>query len=727
MDDVLKEKLLRKTWIPKSFTGLYVQITKNKKRHFQKSWLDEFKWLAYSKYLNGAFCKNCVVFGPVSTIGKGSNLKVGQLIISPFQNWKSAKNVFLTHSNLQYHKLAMIKSSNFLLTFDGKKDTIDFQVHKQRKKENIENKQKLCAIVETIIFCGRQELSYRGHKDYGRLNLNEPEHNDGNFRALLRFRARCGDDILKSHILKSGAKQMYTSPLIQNEIITLIGSTIQNYIIDRVKKSIFFTILADETSDVQGIEQFSLCLRYVDDEQNEIREDFIKFVPVTDVSGKGLADTIKKELLSFGLNLKNLRGQGYDGAAAMSGAFNGVQALISKEYPSAIYTHCLSHSLNLVLNDSSKLQTVRNTIGTIREVSTFLRASVRRTNILKSKLIQFNLKSSRLMNYCETRWVERHEAIALFKDNMLPIIATLEQIMSDNKDDGSIGRSFHKKICDFEFIITLFTVNKLLALTYQVSVNLQKPNIDLCTAVESVENVQSIISEMRSNADSEFKEVFKSALNVANNLNVTKLIPRIVGTQNHRQNHSTDSPEVYFRISLFIPYLDELSMSLSNRFTKHKEVLLSLQHIVPFYAINSSYTNVLHAINFYQTDFEDNFNPSIIEGEWRLWKSKWKLFSLDSSNSIPKNAIEALKKCNRNEFPTIHVLLKILCIIPVTTASVERSFSTLGRLKTFLRNQQGNVRLSGLALMTIHRNIPINVEEIVNMFIKKNRKMNFNE
>ncbi|XP_025192721.1 uncharacterized protein LOC112592782 [Melanaphis sacchari] len=278
MDDVLKEKLLRKTWIPNSFTGLYVQITKYKKRHFQKSWLDEFKWLTYSKYLNGAFCKNCVVFGPVSTIGKGSNLKVGQLLILPFRNWKSAKNVFLTHSNLQYHKLAMIKSSNFLLTFDGKKKLLIF----------------------------KQELSYRGHKDYGRLNLNEPEHNDGNFRALLRFRARCGDGILKSHILKSGAKQMYTSLLIQNEIITLIGLTIQNYIIDK----------------------FSLCLRYVDDEQNEIREDFIKFVSVTDVSGKGLADTIKKKLLSFGIDLKNLRGQGYDGAAAMSGAFNGVLALL---------------------------------------------------------------------------------------------------------------------------------------------------------------------------------------------------------------------------------------------------------------------------------------------------------------------------------------------------------------------------------------------------------------
>lgn len=417
---------MRNTWTPNSFTSLHVQVLKNKKRYFQKSWLVEFKWLAYSKYLNGALCKNCVLFGPKSAVGKGSNLQLGQLVLKPFRNWKSAKEVFLKHCKLQYHKLAMIKSSNFLLIFDGKKNSIDLQINRQMKKEVVENRKKIRAIVETIIFCGRQELPCRGHKDYGRLTLNEPENNDGNFRALLRYRAQNGDDILKSHILNSGSKQMYTSPLIQNEIIELIGATIQNNIVEKVKISIFYTVLADETSDVQGIEQFSLCLRYVDDELNEVREDFIKFVPVHDVSGRGLADTIKQEIQSLGLDLKNLRGQGYDGAAAMRGAFNGVQALISKEYPTAIYTHCLSHSLNLVLNDASKIQSIRNTVATIREVSTFLRASVRRTNILKSKLIEFNLKSSRLMNYCETQWVERHEAVALFKDNILPIIATLE-------------------------------------------------------------------------------------------------------------------------------------------------------------------------------------------------------------------------------------------------------------------------------------------------------------
>jgi len=110
-------------------------------------------------------------------------------------------------------------------------------------------------------------------------------------------------------------------------------------------------VLADETSDVQGIEQFSLVVRYFDEDIHEIREDFLKFVPVHDVTGKWLATTIKKELQSLGLDLNYMRGQGYDGAAAISRTFNGIQTIILEKYPMAIYTHCVSHSLDLVFND----------------------------------------------------------------------------------------------------------------------------------------------------------------------------------------------------------------------------------------------------------------------------------------------------------------------------------------------------------------------------------------
>ena len=56
--------------------------------------------------------------------------------------------------------------------------------------------------------------------------------------------------------------------------------------------------------------------------------------------------------------------------------------------------------------------------------------------------------------------------------------------------------------------------------------------------------------------------------------------------------------------------------------------------------------------------------------------------------------------CNSDVYPSISVLLEIGSILPVSTATVERSFSTLRRLKTYLRNSISEDRLNGLALMT---------------------------
>ena len=55
-------------------------------------------------------------------------------------------------------------------------------------------------------------------------------------------------------------------------------------------------------------------------------------------------------------------------------------------------------------------------------------------------------------------------------------------------------------------------------------------------------------------------------------------------------------------------------------------------------------------------------------------------------------------------------------MIPVTSASAERTFSLLKRLKTYLRVNMSEPRLNGLALGNIHKEINISVEEIVDIF-----------
>ena len=63
-------------------------------------------------------------------------------------------------------------------------------------------------------------------------------------------------------------------------------------------------------------------------------------------------------LVVMGLDLTKLRGQAYDGARNMSGRTKGASTLISEQYPLALYLHCASHYLNLVvvksLQDTSK-------------------------------------------------------------------------------------------------------------------------------------------------------------------------------------------------------------------------------------------------------------------------------------------------------------------------------------------------------------------------------------
>lgn len=52
--------------------------------------------------------------------------------------------------------------------------------------------------------------------------------------------------------------------------------------------------------------------------------------------------------------MKNLVGQGYDGAAVMSRAHSGVQAKIKDVAKHAFYVHCSAHCLNVVTVDSVK-------------------------------------------------------------------------------------------------------------------------------------------------------------------------------------------------------------------------------------------------------------------------------------------------------------------------------------------------------------------------------------
>ena len=82
-------------------------------------------------------------------------------------------------------------------------------------------------------------------------------------------------------------------------------------IIKEVKNAQFFSILADEASDISNKEQLSLVLRFVA-ENNEIREEFICFLHCdSGLSGESLAKLIMDKTHELSLSMDKCRGQGY--------------------------------------------------------------------------------------------------------------------------------------------------------------------------------------------------------------------------------------------------------------------------------------------------------------------------------------------------------------------------------------------------------------------------------
>lgn len=78
-------------------------------------------------------------------------------------------------------------------------------------------------------------------------------------------------------------------------------------------------------------------------------------------------------------------------------------------------------------------------------------------------------------------------------------------------------------------------------------------------------------------------------------------------------------------------------------------------------------------------------------------------------------------------------IFKLCCLIvaiPYSTSSVERSFSSLKRIKTYARNAIGEDRLSNLAILSIEqeranilKSSEIFFNNIIDVFATKNRRI----
>jgi hypothetical protein len=597
------------------------------------------------------------------------------------------------------------------------------------------------AEINALLYLARQGIAIRGKTD-----------NTANYNNLLKLLSLyCSD--LNTFLQR---KRSYTSHDVQNELLELCANDILGKIQSEIATAGPFGIIVDGCQD-NNYEQLSVCIRYCDKDVH-VQEEPVGFYATSKSDAESISNCIKDVLCRLNLQLLHIIGQSYDGASTMSGCVSGVQKRIKEVAPSAEYVHCHAHCLDLALQEAGKkIPMVRDAVSLVHDMGVFLNASaLRRTTfkdlqhnainenadmaeefidledgiavveeditneVSEAEVVRMSTKKSLSMRkLCTTRWLARTPALqdairgyvalqiafAHFSKNAEPSAAYTAGGIETSMNQGK----------------TYFTILVCLKVFHQAELcsrYLQRTGITVAEAVHHVSNLKTYYKGLRN--EKAWQQIWNEAMLEIRKLDLEepsvprqRRVPRrLEQTSNPAEPHQFVDPHSLYRMQFF-ELLDLLINELDERFQQiGVEKLMQLERILLGTNTEEDIDSVMQSYSI--------FLPS------RAGLAR-QLDSLKDIYNTPRNIGDTVLKLQEminkgvpELFCHVIVLCQIYLAAPVTSVECERSFSTMRRLKTWLRGTTGQPRLNHEFILTTHSERSVDVGKVIRDFVRLN-------
>jgi hypothetical protein len=698
-------------------------IIGHKARRFNRKWYDEHKWLEYSISTDAAYCSVCRHFAGTGILCSDTFIKTG------FRSWNrgtgdSKTNAFLIHKNSECHVTALAKKAEFL-SMSATGQTVLSQIDKGHANRVLENRYYIKSVIEVIRLICTQNVSLRGHDEA------LESTNRGNFLEIMNLLAS-KDKVIDARLNGLGVgNAKYTHHSIQNALINIIADTILNEIKNEILTSAFYSIIADETKDLSKIEQLSVVLRYV--YQGVIHEEFVGFTPATALDAASLSSFIINSVSKLGISMANCIAQAYDGASVMSGMLSGVQARIRELVEWAMYVHCYAHRINLVVVDVCKsVKEAGDFFAILQRLYNFISGSYVHVKWLDLQLELYETERPvELKKLSDTRWASQIVACDAVSSRFSCILQLLDVIQQETNSDRACEARALSSLMDFNFVFNLVIFTDILKLMKNVSDQLQSKTLQISHACELVRTLSKCFTDMRN--ELQCSEYVKTAVELchtngihirmpveARRRKVPRKIAESVVTEPVGLVESAGDEKVTLttntRQKIYFPILDRALRELDLRFSSSNVLILSaIDSFVP----NSDKFLDLKNISPFAQHYKTNMRDLEIELKQlqRLVERK-----KESNEFSVTNLLEMLQFVQHYEdaFYETKRLLQIASSIPVTSAEAERTFSCLKLIKTHLRTTMSDMRLSNIAVISVHakRAKNLNLEKVIDLFIE---------
>ena len=212
----------------------------------ENSWYDKYSWITLCSTQKKIFCMYCR-FAQKHSLLTFSTKGEDVFSVRGFDNYKKGAEKLCTHDNSGSHLEAKIKWCSL------NNPSIKEQLSSQVAKIQCTRRTGLLIQLEAMRYLLRQGLPLRGHSE-----------EEGNLPQLLVTWSRIGDNSALKNWIEEG--KFYSHEIV-NELITLMGQKVLRGILAKIKscKPCWYSVIADEATDVACNEQFNLSIRYVDD------------------------------------------------------------------------------------------------------------------------------------------------------------------------------------------------------------------------------------------------------------------------------------------------------------------------------------------------------------------------------------------------------------------------------------------------------------------------------
>ncbi|XP_042443839.1 zinc finger MYM-type protein 1-like [Zingiber officinale] len=418
----------------------------------------------------------------------------------------------------------------------------------------IDYRTRLTTMLDVTRFLLKQGLPFRGHDE------STSSSNRGNFLELLEWYSQRNEEVSKVIKQNAPANNQLTSPKIQKDLTRACASEITLAIINDIGDK-FFSLMVDEARDSSVKEHMGVVLMYVNKEGYVI-ERFLAVVHVPDTGSHSLKMTIDTLFVQHGLSLSRLRGQGYDGASNMRGEFNGLKSLILQENPFAMYVHCFSHKLQLVL-----VAVAHDNFN----VSEFFGYITMIVNISGASLIE--------------------------------VLGNIHDDASYSANKG-VAAGLIEKMESYQFIFVLHLMKYILGITNELSLSLQQGDQNIVQAMSLVRSVKCRLQDFREDG----WQIILEQVNTFCELNMIPILDMEDNmlTRGHgRRRGQLITNFHHYRVEIFCQVVDLIIQKMNNRFSEVSTDLLGC--ISCFHPRNSfsqfDVHKLIHLADFYPEDF----------------------------------------------------------------------------------------------------------------------------